>query len=349
LTCVNQVGFYTHSLALIADAFHYMNDLIGFIVALAALKVSQRSTFPKTLSFGWQRAQLLGAFFNGVFLVALGVSIFLQSVERFISLQRVENPKLMLIMGCIGLTLNIISAIFLHEHDSPRSDEAGGGQYASVMQVTQLTTEVQHHENHRHNVEICGKGGHNHDLGMMGVLIHVITDAMNNVGVIIAATVIWQTKFAARYYADPGVSMGTSFLIILSALPLVKHSGSVLLQSVPLGVNLEDVKHDLEQIPGILSVHELHAWRLSQHKAIASAHVVTSKEGVRGFMNQAKLIGECLHAYGIHSATLQPECATGPLLESGDDGESSLVRQRSGKSVCQITCGELCEDLTCCG
>lgn len=63
---------------------------------------------PKGLSFGWQRAQLLGAFFNGVFLLvnphylffqiigierlliltqALGVSIFLQSIERFVSLQ----------------------------------------------------------------------------------------------------------------------------------------------------------------------------------------------------------------------------------------------------------------------
>merc|ERR1711977_203667 len=122
------VGFYTHSLALVADAFHYMNDLVGFIVALVALRVngfnsylvcsptrsiqiSQRDNAPEALSFGWQRAQLLGAFFNGVFLLALGVSIFLQSIERFVSLQKVENPMLILIMGCVGLTLDIISVI----------------------------------------------------------------------------------------------------------------------------------------------------------------------------------------------------------------------------------------------
>ena len=124
-----------------------MNDLVGFIVALVALRVngfnsylvcsptrsiqiSQRDNTPKALSFGWQRAQLLGAFFNGVFLLALGVSIFLQSIERFVSLQsiptisamftqliqysEVENPMLILMMGCVGLTLNIISVIFLH-------------------------------------------------------------------------------------------------------------------------------------------------------------------------------------------------------------------------------------------
>ncbi|TVY28846.1 Zinc/cadmium resistance protein [Lachnellula hyalina] len=345
------VGFYTHSLALIADAFHYMNDLIGFIVALVALKISRRPTSPKRLSFGWQRAQLLGAFFNGVFLLALGVSIFLQSLERFVSLQGVENPMLVLIMGCVGLTLNIISAIFLHEHDGPRSNEAGGGQYTGTIQLSELTTEdVQPHDNHRHKLEPSKKSGHDHDLGMMGVLIHVIGDAINNIGVIIAAAVIWKAEFEGRFYADPGVSMGISFLILISSLPLVKNSGSILLQCVPLGVNLEDVKHDLEKIPGITSVHELHAWRLSQNKAIASAHVVTLEQEVVGFMGQAKLIGECLHAYGIHSTTLQPEFSTSTTLrESEGEGQVLLKQISSEKSVCQIKCGKLCENLTCCG
>ncbi|KAJ5612302.1 cation diffusion facilitator family metal ion transporter [Penicillium lagena] len=109
------VGFYTRSLALVADAFHYLNDLVGFMVAFASVKISAKKDSPSDLSFGWQRSRLLGAFFNGVLLLALGVSIFLQSLERFISLQIVvKQPKLVLIVGCVGLTLNIISASFLH-------------------------------------------------------------------------------------------------------------------------------------------------------------------------------------------------------------------------------------------
>ena len=61
------------------------------------------------------------------------------------------------------------------------------------------------------------------------------------------------------------------------------------------------------QIPGIESVHELHIWRLDQKKAIASAHIVVSSNEVTDFMERARTISECLHAYGIHSATLQPE------------------------------------------
>ncbi|KAJ0118049.1 cation diffusion facilitator family metal ion [Diaporthe amygdali] len=91
------VAFKTRSLALLADAFHYMNDLIGFIVALTAVIISERARSPRELSFGWQRARLLGAFFNGVFLLALGISIFLQSIERFISIERIEDPRLVMI------------------------------------------------------------------------------------------------------------------------------------------------------------------------------------------------------------------------------------------------------------
>jgi zinc transporter 1 len=83
---------------------------------------------------------------------------------------------------------------------------------------------------------------------MMGVLVHVMSDALNNVAVIIAALVIWLTGSPARFYADPGVSMVISILIFFSSIPLVKNSGKILMQSAPRGVDLEDVKHDLEKV-----------------------------------------------------------------------------------------------------
>lgn len=58
-------------------------------------QVSERDNAPKQLSFGWQRATLLGAFFNGVFLLGLGLSIFLQSIERFVSIESMcsQHPR----------------------------------------------------------------------------------------------------------------------------------------------------------------------------------------------------------------------------------------------------------------
>ena len=85
-----------------------LNDLVGFVVALVAVRVgltntqtrgkvnhdcwqyqvSEKDNPPKSLTFGWQRSQLLGAFFNGVLLLGWGLSIFQQSIERFVSLRR---------------------------------------------------------------------------------------------------------------------------------------------------------------------------------------------------------------------------------------------------------------------
>ncbi|KAG9513241.1 zinc transporter 1, partial [Aureobasidium melanogenum] len=332
----------------VADAFHYLNDLIGFIVALVAVRVSKGDKIPQALSYGWQRAQLLGAFFNGVFLLALGVSIFLQSVERFVSLQKVENPMLVLIIGCVGLALNIISVLFLHEHDHDhdhnQDHETPQGQLAEAQDTgANEMSPLQDHSHRDHRHKVAKAKGSGHDLGMMGVLIHLVGDAINNIGVIIAAAVIWQAKYEGRFYADPGASMGIAFMILASSIPLVKNSGAILLESVPLGVNLEDVKHDLEKVEGVTSIHELHAWRLSQNKALASAHVLTSDDSLTNFMIRARRINECLHAYGIHSSTLQPELVV-RAGSSIDERPQGPHRRPTTTAGCQIHCGSICKD-----
>lgn len=52
------------------------------------------------------------------------------------------------------------------------------------------------------------------------MLLHVMGDAANNLGVMAAALVIWHTHYEGRYYADPGTSMGIGIMIILTSLPL---------------------------------------------------------------------------------------------------------------------------------
>ncbi|KAF1958030.1 hypothetical protein CC80DRAFT_534507 [Byssothecium circinans] len=357
------IGFYTKSLALVADAFHYLNDLISFIIALIAVqKTESTSPPPAFLSYGWSRASLLGAFFNGAVLLTLGLSIGLQSIERFIDLKHVENPKLVLIVGSVGLALNIISALFLHEHDHGGHGNSHGHGHSHGVEEADTHTEPSlpaHsplHATHLHVTAKVKPAGM--DFGIMGVLIHVVGDAINNIGVIISALIIWLTHSPARFYADPAVSLWIAIMILCSAIPLTKNSGQVLLQSAPPGVNLDDVKHDLESIPGVIGVHELHVWQLDQKRAIASAHVVVAEEELGSFLEKRQTIGECLHAYGIHSATLQPELLPSgrPSLNAGaviDENKSetevgSTVSSLTGASTkCALTCGTLCEPLMC--
>jgi zinc transporter 1 len=97
-------------------------------------------------------------------------------------------------------------------------------------------------------------------------------------------------------------------------------------------------------------------WRLDQKKAIASAHVVVSDQTVSNFMEKAKTVSECLHAYGIHSATIQPELlapSSRPASVVATTSAPPSLRRRlpeaAGGSACQMICGKgLCENLMCC-
>ena len=82
---------------------------------------------------------------------------------------------------------------------------------------------------------------------MLGVLLHIIGDAINNIGVIIVALVLWKSKSDARFYADPAISLFIAIMIFASAFPLVKGAGSILLEAAPLGIDMEDIKRDLEK------------------------------------------------------------------------------------------------------
>lgn len=64
----------------------------------------------------WQRAETLGALVNGVFLVALCLSIFLEAIQRLVEPQEVKNPKFVCIVGCLGLLSNIIGLALFHDH-----------------------------------------------------------------------------------------------------------------------------------------------------------------------------------------------------------------------------------------
>ncbi|CAG8227238.1 unnamed protein product [Penicillium nalgiovense] len=328
----------------LAEISRWLPSFLVLLVVVFGMDVdkSERSDSPKELTFGWQRAQLLGAFFNGVLLLGLGISIFLQSIERFISLQHVHNPKMMFAIGCVGLGLNIISVVFLHGRVRGIIIiyHADGTQNMDMNMNTHDDNE--HHSGKHHCADSGGHshghGGHDHgDLGMMGVMLHVIGDAINNLGVMAAGLIIWlAAPHTGRYYADPGVSMFIAILIIMSSLPLMRRAGMILLESVPTGVDMCDVKHDLEKIKGVTSIHELHIWRLNQQKTLASVHVVVSDDSVENFMKTARVINECFHAYGIHSVTLQPELS-----------EPDEVSHESSR--CQVICGTVCEQLTCCG
>ena len=100
------VGYIGNSMALVADSFHMLSDVISLIIGLLAVRMASKRSSKNT--FGWVRAEVLGALVNSVFLLALCFSIFIESVKRIIEPEPVEDPDLVLYVGIAGLLINVI-------------------------------------------------------------------------------------------------------------------------------------------------------------------------------------------------------------------------------------------------
>jgi cobalt-zinc-cadmium efflux system protein len=108
-------GFYTNSLALLADAAHMMTDLAAMLLSLFALKIAARpATHEKT--FGYLRAEILAALANGVFLVLIGFYISYEAYQRFFHPPVIRSTT-MLVVSAIGLGANLIAARLLAHSD----------------------------------------------------------------------------------------------------------------------------------------------------------------------------------------------------------------------------------------
>eukprot|EP01028_Stygiella_incarcerata_P010376 TRINITY_DN534_c0_g1_i2.p1 TRINITY_DN534_c0_g1~~TRINITY_DN534_c0_g1_i2.p1 ORF type:complete len:395 (-),score=98.89 TRINITY_DN534_c0_g1_i2:683-1720(-) len=120
-------GLYTRSIALMADSFHMLSDLLSLFVALWAIRVAERRASDK-MSYGWERAEVVAALANSIFLLALCFAIALEAIQRFIQIEDVLYPWVVLIVACIGLVVNLIGLVVLgHEHGHSHGHSHGHG------------------------------------------------------------------------------------------------------------------------------------------------------------------------------------------------------------------------------
>jgi len=110
------VGIYLESLALQADAFHMLSDMIAMSIGIFSHKSSLKPS-TRTATFGYSRWKVVGAFSNSVILISLSFHILLESVRRFFEPNKdlVDNTFLLIVVASIGLLINIIGICLLYE------------------------------------------------------------------------------------------------------------------------------------------------------------------------------------------------------------------------------------------
>jgi len=120
------------------------------------------------------------------------------------------------------------------------------------------------------------RGGHHHNLNLRGAFLHVVSDAIGSLGAILAAAIMLTTGW---YLADPLISVLIGVLILFSSWSLVRDSLSVLMQWVPKGIRLEEVRRTIEEVEGVSEVHDLHVWAVTSDIFTLSAHAVVANGG----------------------------------------------------------------------
>jgi cobalt-zinc-cadmium efflux system protein len=101
-------GYYAGSLALLSDAVHMLTDVAAICLALLTLWISTRpASSGKT--YGYLRAEILGALLNGLFLWVLVVFIWIEAVDRLRNPHEVSGLTVM-IVAIIGIGVNSFSA-----------------------------------------------------------------------------------------------------------------------------------------------------------------------------------------------------------------------------------------------
>jgi cobalt-zinc-cadmium efflux system protein len=114
-------------------------------------------------------------------------------------------------------------------------------------------------------------GSHRENLNLRGAYLHVVSDAIGSVGAIVAGSIMLSTGW---YLADPLISVLIGLLILHSSWSLIKDCLSILMQAVPKGIRLEEVRQTIEEVDGVLKVHDLHVWAVTSGIYTLSAHAV---------------------------------------------------------------------------
>ena len=278
-------GIFSGSLALLADAGHMLTDAASIALALVAVWIAGRSESIEC-TFGYQRTEVLAAAFNALSLWIIAGWIVWEAIERMFNHHEIHiEGSLMLIVGGIGLGVNIVAAFVLHS-------------------------------------------GSKHSINVDGAFKHVLADLMGSIGVVISGVVVILTDWVL---IDPILSLGIALLIVVSSWRLVLRSVNVLLGGVPENLDLYALCAEIEDVPGVTLIHDIHAFTVTSNFDLLTAHILVDP-AYRGYEDemQRQLRRIATEKYGLDHVTFQLCHSSAECTENHHVGHLEAVARASG-------------------
>ncbi|XP_033980953.1 zinc transporter 8-like [Trematomus bernacchii] len=304
-------GYFAGSLAVLTDAAHLLADLISFLISLLSLWLSSRPATHK-LSYGWHRAEILGALLS-VFTIWLvtGVLVYL-AVERLISDDFTIDGTIMLITSGCAVLANIVMALVLHQSGHGHShgglsSHGHGHSHNTGKGDNQVSNHSHNNDNHadlEQSTSGNGRRAQQDNASVRAAFVHVLGDLLQSISVLVSAIIIF---FKPEYkIADPICTFLFSIFVLCTTFTILRDILLVLMEGTPGGVKYGEVREDLLAVKGVTAVHNLHIWALTMNQALLSAHVAID-ETVDAQTVLREMTQACYSNYNFHSVTIQME------------------------------------------
>lgn len=174
------------------------------------------------------------------------------------------------------------------------------------------------------------------DIAMHGVFIHVLGDLMGSVVAIVSTLIQMLVDHPMAKIVDPLTTFIMIIIIVCAAIPLLKSTIRILIQTTPANLSLITLKKQLMEIEDVVGIHDLHVWTFTDETIIGHCHIVVKSQGES--VDRAehcrimKEIKSVFHKMEVHNATIELEYVS--LLEADTDRCFSSYGCLSQKKKC---------------
>jgi cation diffusion facilitator family transporter len=254
LTAVTMVveiaaGWFTGSMALLADGFHMATHAGALAVAAAAYGYARRHARNPRFTFGTGKVGDLAGFASALLLAVVSIGIAVESGMRLFQPVEVAFGDATLV-AVVGLIINLLSAVLLgHGHDHDHGHSHGGHSHGQA-----------HDQAHAHDDGHAHAPAHGHrDNNLRAAYIHVLADALTSV---LAIAALLAGRYMGWWWLDPAVGLMGAVVIARWAWSLMADTASVLLDTAE--PRLMARVRTLAEAEGATIV-DLHVWRIGPH------------------------------------------------------------------------------------
>ncbi|KAI5148376.1 solute carrier family 30 (zinc transporter), member 2 [Enteropsectra breve] len=230
-------GHYkTHSLSLLADALHLLVDLSGFIVSIITLKISKRHENSK-MTFGYQRAEILGALLSIVLIWAAIGYLAVESFHKYMHPTEID-----------GFTFFGISVM---------------GFFVNLLCVYVL-----HHEEYSHDMR-------NKNLNMRATIVHVVGDIVQSVGVIIASGIIY--FWPKLVIADVFCTLFFAILVLCTTIYILRDAIFILAEGAPAQIDQNKIREKMLSFGSVIKINTMRVWSVSVNQHAIMLNVLADR------------------------------------------------------------------------